>query len=157
MSTLTAIKEQIKTILAAIDEVGNVYDYLIFTTSVLDLKELFSFTPQGEGDAHLRGWTITRTSTEEEWLGTEMNFRKHEFIIRGYMSFGKKGHTEQTWQDLVELVCDAFRPKFDLNNTDSITFAMQAEEVGHTEFAGVICHYAELSLVAEVAETYTVA
>lgn len=149
------IKEQVKTILAAVDEVGNVFDYLIFTTALVELKQMFSFTPKGEAKTHIRGWTITRASTEEEWLGTDMNSRIYEFTIRGYMSFAEAGGTEQVWQNLVESVSTAFRPKFDLNDSASITFAMQVDEVGHTEFAGVICHYAEFTLRVDEAFEYT--
>jgi hypothetical protein len=133
----------VKTILAAVSGIGVVHDYERYAVEASALKALFVT------GGRLHGWTITRERTPSVYRTNVQTERRHRFIIRGYYALDDSAASEKTFQDLVEAVEAAFRTNDTLNGTAEVAGPLQVERVGPVLFAGVLCHYVELSLEAQ--------
>jgi len=157
--SLTAIREQIKTILSGVSGIGVVHNYQRVTTGDWG-KFLNQFQ---DPDGRINTWIITRTATPERWLTNRKYIRVYEFLIRGQYGLEDNEATELRFQDLIEHACDAFRNKSTLNGaceTIAPEFGslsglagLQVKLVEDRRFGGVLCHYCELKLGAQVTET----
>ncbi len=147
--TLTTNRTEIKTVLEGITDIGVVHDYERLTT---DWKTyLDKFKPATK--AYIRGWTIRREKTPEEYDELADNFgrRKYRFVIRGFASVDDANASSKTFDDLIETICDTFRP-LTVNNLNGKAMGsglIQTEIVEDRMFGSVLCHYCELSLEVE--------
>lgn len=147
--SLTTIRTEIKTVLEGITDIGVVHSYERFSTDWT--KFLAFFKPAGK--SYVRGWSIRRERTPEGYdeLGTNFGRRKYRFVIRGYMSLEDATASSNTFDDLIETVCDTFRP-LTVNNLNEKAMGsglIQVELVQDRMFGSVLCHYCELSLEVE--------
>ena len=150
------IMEQVKATLSAVANIGNVYAYVPYSADRDSMIDLFGFSLGDGSPSHLRAWTISRVGIIEDWIGTEMSMVKHQMVLRGYLRFKDDGSSEPEFQDLIETVCDRFRPRFTLQGTSDITLPMQVEDISVVSLGGVLCHVVEITVEIEEALTYTV-
>jgi len=142
--SLTDIREQIKSILAGIDGIGAVHDYERWS------KDWNKFLDHYKSpDGRINGWSITRDRTSEECDTSSHHTRIHHFTIRGFYGLKDSEASELTFQGLIEDICEAFRSKYQLNETVNDNSPIQVEAVEPRMFGGVLCHFCELSLTAE--------
>ena len=144
MSQFGTIRDEIRTILLTVSGIGQVHTRERWTSRTEKLKELFS------SGGKINGWTITRNATPESRLPGEAT-RQYQFVIRGYFSLDDQdtaaSSSEQILQNLVESICDAFRPNPTLNGKAVTSGPMQVGAVEPRIFAGVLVHYVELQLL----------
>lgn len=160
--SLTTIREQIKTILSAVDGIGVVHDYERWSASWGKFLELF-LVENDDNKKIINGCMFTRTSTPEKWLTNVKYLRVYEFLFRGVYGLKDADATELIFQDLIEDICAAFRSNHTLNGTcETIApefgalsgrSGIQVEIVQNRMFGTVLAHFFELRLGAQVTET----
>jgi hypothetical protein len=137
------MRQQVKVILQGVAGIGRIHDYERYATRPEALKALFV---QG---GKLHGWTITREKTPAVYRMNLHTERHHRFVLRGYYALDDGAASEKTFQDLLEAIEVAFRSNVTLNDTAELAGPLQVERVTPVLFAGVLCHFAELSLEAQ--------
>lgn len=160
--SLTAIREQIKTILSGVSGIGVVHDYERFSNDWKKYLSLFT-VEDDNGEKRINGCTFTRVATPEKWLTNVEYLRVYEFDFHGIYSLKDSDATELVFQSTIENVCDAFRAKPTLNGTcETITpefgalsgrSGMQVETIENRKFGVTLAHYFKLRLGAQTTET----
>jgi hypothetical protein len=140
--SLTPILNEVKGIIAAVANVGNVYAYRRAVQTEKDFSELYI------SSGKVLAWDITRETTASSDKTVGATEDRHLVVVRGYLGVSDKDATEQTFQDLIELVRAALRVKRNLNGIVLNTTPMQARVVTAAVIGGVLCHYCELTLEA---------
>jgi len=151
---LTTIRAQIKTLLESVPNVGMVHDYERWTNDPATVISFFQSVTNGP----LNGWVFKHVRIEEFALTNEENLRIYTFQFRGIYSVVDANATEKTFSDVIETIVAAFRKISNdtLNGTAetlrpeqgglSGRAGLQVDRLDFLKLAGVICHYAELSL-----------
>lgn len=145
--SLSLIRAEYKTILESVTGIGKVHDYSRLATDWKVFLDLFK-DPSSET---ILGWEISREASPEERLHLSgaspgsVSDRKHIMLIRGYSSLQDATGTQKTFDNLIEAICDKFRPLITLNDVAlKVETPMIVSVVTEREFGGVLCHYAEL-------------
>lgn len=107
-----------------------------------------------DGQQIVHGWTITVESDEVQPDTSEESAdysfeRLYTFVVRGYRGHDDATKTGLGWQGVIEAVLSAF----DLNSTLGGTAIRSGPAEGrvrddHRFYGNLLCHYAEISLVA---------
>lgn len=148
--SLSAIRGEIVKLLKGVTGIGIVHDYERWTA---DWKRYLAlFAPKGQ--EVINGWTVTRTSSDEEPHAENQHYRFHRMVIRGYYSHKDDAASERTFQDLVERVCDSLRVNRSLNGVAEHAEPPQVTVVEPRAFGDVLCHYAEIHLTVEEDVTF---
>lgn len=152
---LPTIREQTKTILSGVPGIGIIHDY---ERLAVDWNKFLDFYKAADGK--INGWTITRDATPERWLTNIDYERVFEMAIRGYYGLQDAAASEIAFQALIEGICDEFRGNDTLNGTCETTCpefggmagksGIQVVAVEPRMFGGVLCHYCELRLGAQI-------
>lgn len=150
-TTVDLIRRVLKTKLTSVAGIGQVHEFEPFIAQASDLRRWFGSIVGSYQIIH--GWTITRGQTMESRLVQTENDRRPRYIFRVYYSVGTQGASELRFQRILEYVCDAFRDDPELGGlAEPLEYVepVQVEFVGHRQLVGVLCHYAELSLIAHI-------
>lgn len=148
--SLTLIIDATKAILGAVAGVGpNVHAYERWADDDARFRALFVDGTRPGGPPRVLGWTITRESTRALDRGPRHSEDQHTIVIRAYLGLQDEAGSERTFQELLESVRAAFLSNRRLDGAALHSRPMEARVVEHKSFAGVLCHYAELVLVAE--------
>lgn len=143
----SAIRTEIYNILSGVASIGKVYDYERWTKDWKAFIDLFK-----DSTGKILGWEISRGKAGEEkitiGIGNNEDERAHTYIIRGYMAIDDSEATEKTFNALIEAAATAFRAKRTLNESAEDNQGLQCDVIDARTFGGVLCHYAELRLVA---------
>ena len=151
--SMSAIRDQIKAILSAVAHIGVVHDYERWASDWAAYLELFSvITVTG---TYINGWEITRKKTPSVTASVTHDKRTHTFLIRGIYGLKDSDASEITFQDLIEDICSAFRSNYQLNSTADNTEPIQVDLVENRVFGNVLCHYCELTLIADEYENWS--
>lgn len=146
--SLANIIDAVKAILAAVPGVGpNVHAYERWADDDARFRALF--TDQSSEPARLLGWTITREATAAIDRGPRNTEDHHTIVVRAYLGLQDEARSERTFQELIESVRAAFLADRRLGGLALHSRPLAARTVEHKNFAGVLCHYAELVLVVE--------
>lgn len=144
-----AIRDEIKTILEAVDGIGEVHDYVRHT--VFWDEYLRDHVKAGQ----INTWEITRTATAQELIsvqglaGTEPFYHDtHSVVIIGRMSLTDDEKSEQDFQALVDAIVAAFRVNNLLNNKVLLPKQAQVPIIEHRTFGGILIHYCEVTFEA---------
>lgn len=142
---LATILDTLRTLMLAIPGMSpKVYTYEPWAAQASEVSALF------RTGLHIHAWTMTRESTEETRLATgRENERRHTIVIRGYYGLAQSGESAITFQALIETVCTTLRNQPTLSGTAEITEPVQVALVEPRMFCAVLCHYAELRLIAQ--------
>ena len=152
--SLTTIREQVKTILSGVSGIGVVHDYERWNSDWTKFLDLFRI----EGDdekKRINGWSITRRKTPAKTASTTHDSRTHTFLIKGFYGLKDADASEIVFQQLIEDICAAFRAKYKLNDTADNTEPVQVDLVENRKYGIVLCHYCELTLIAEEWENWS--
>jgi len=96
--SVAAIRDYLKTKIAAVPGVGVVHNYERWAADWGALVNLYVSNDK------LNGWHITRRSTPESWDSMPVVERYHTFEISGIYALKDADASEKTFQDLVEAV-----------------------------------------------------
>jgi hypothetical protein len=91
----------------------------------------------------LHGWTISRFRIEEEWLTNKEVLLRHHIMIRGFYGCQDSAATENTFQGILDSVCNKFREDFDMDSEGEWRNPLQFGTIDYRLFGSVLCHYAE--------------
>lgn len=135
----------IKTQLEAVSGIGLVHDYDRIVNESFDLlKSLYTDPATGK----INGWTITRTSTEENIYDSANNERIYNLVIKGFYQHEDAIASEKDFQNLIEAIVDKLRTTETYGN-----FAFRWPPVINTVdtliFGNFLVHHCEITLRVE--------
>lgn len=150
---LSEIRAEYKTILSTVPDIGVVHDYERWSADWAKFLEQFKDPATGK----IRGWTITRERSPEVFGAGSSYERGHVMVLRGYMGLHDVEASEKVFQDLIETVCDTFRPKTTLNGkVQQVEAPLQVDVVEARMLGSVLCHYCELrQTVTEAVQAFS--
>lgn len=128
--------------LAAVTDIGQVYDYERWAPTWDAFIDLFKTTTVG--DPHIRGWEISQKAPVSE---DRTSVKMRTYSIKGYMSVNDAAATEKTFATLIDAVAAAFRSDQSLGGMAHGHDFIQVDVMETRMFGSVMCHYAELSIV----------
>jgi hypothetical protein len=144
------IRDQIKTSLDSVADIGNVYDYQRLRTEMKGYLDLFQ--TEISSQKQIRGWIVT----VEDWgtrsgsIGNGCIYRAYHFVVRGYQSIIDSIATEKTFLSLIELVDKQLVTDLRLLSSDYVLREYPVLRVFEPRlFGGVLCHYAEIDMIVE--------
>jgi hypothetical protein len=140
-----AIRAKIYEKLSAVSGIGKVYDYERWNA---DWGQFISYFHDATSKRIL-GWEICRRNAPASYDSNAEETTKHTFVIRGYMGVKDQDATEKLFNALIEAVREAFRLDFTLGGLCEMAGPVSADIIDTRSFAGVLCHYCELSLPAQ--------
>jgi len=144
--SVASIRTDIYTVVAAVTNIGLVYDRLRYTDEWSKYMDLFKTTVSGL--AQVRGWVINYDGMSQEIAEFNPNaFRAQRFKVRGYLSLDDSAESEKTAANLAEAVCNALDDAATLHG-GTYYDASQAE-IEFFEprmFGSVLCHYIEIGV-----------
>lgn len=143
------VRAEIASILSAVVNIGRVQPFERYCDRNKELLDHYVDNNQ------LRGWFVRRVSVLEQ--SPTMGDRTLETVrwqIRGYMALDDEAETELAFDDLLDLIRQAFRDKHDLNGVVMTTISdsqagLAIEDTGPVLFGGVLCHSARASLITK--------
>ena len=146
------IANQITSRLAAVPNVGRVHHYQRNLNALETVKAEFFDHNLGR----IAAWTCSRESFTDTQSSNIENTRVSTWVLRGYMSVEDSQATEVLFQQVIDNICEAFRPQDDLGDTVELIQPVQARTIGYSMLgkpdSGILCHSAEL--VLQVQEFY---
>lgn len=144
------IRAQIKVILSAIANIGNVYDTRRYYNNQADRLTIMKATISSVDQ--IRAWMISREGTPEVnqiLLGlSASNGREviHKYSIEGWISLKDSSTTELTLNALLDLIEDAFADNRTLNSTCFYHEGIIIDKIDSVDMTGILCNHCELSL-----------
>lgn len=142
------IRTQLKTILQGVAGIGTVHDYQRWEIEADAFATLFV----SQGRIHT--WMITRDASLEEERAQRQHYRRHQVRIIGLYALDDSDATEKTFSDLLETVCITLRSNPTLNGAAESSGPPQVRRDDHARFAGVLCHFGEITLEAREDVTF---
>lgn len=142
---LKDIIAEVAAILATVPDIGRVHAYRRAVAAQTDIEAVFKDVVTGQ----IRGWEVSREATASQDMLVAGTRERHQIVVYGYMSINDAKRSEETFQELVEAVRDAFRVKRNLNGKAFDTTPMSARTVTAAMKAGVLVHYCELTMEAQ--------
>ena len=142
--SLSTVRTKVKAVIETVSGIGTVYDYKRYVHDWASYKELFA------KDQKINTWEIQRTHVESDPYGGTggREDRMHVFTIRGFYAVSDDLASEKTFQDLADLVIDAFRNKPKLDGVTNILNFPITGDFTEAMFGGVLCHVVEIHLSA---------
>jgi len=148
--SVSAIRTRIKAKLSAVEGIGIVHEYQRWASTWSKFLSQF----KTESDV-INGWMITRRATPSARDTMPTLNRGHVFILTGFYGLNDDDATELVFQDMVEDIQDAFDSDVTLGGLVLKSGPLQVKVVENRTFGNVLCHYAELELVADERKTYS--
>lgn len=140
--------------LNGITNIGIVNDYTRYANELTDLAAHYKTTIGGV--PQIRGWNIGLGLIASEQIAIRHRVKRTlTFVVRGYLSLDDSRETEKTMAALAEDVLDALDDDTTLHDLTADAGRAQLTVMEHRTFAGVLCHYVEIT--QRVAETRTAA
>ena len=150
MSVTSQIRARIKSDLEAIEGIGVVHDYERWASDwgkFLDLmKDPVTQT--------IRGWTITRESSEGEREAPAEANRYPVYVVRGYWGLSDLNASERAFDDLVEAVQDALGADVTLGGIVDHVEEPIVRALEPRMYGSVLCHYAEIATKVHLTHAY---
>ena len=144
------IRAQIKVILSAISNIGNVYDTKRYYNNQADRLEIMKATISSTDQ--IRAWMISREGTPEVnqmLLGLSNSSGReviHKYSIEGWIGLKDSATTEKTLNALLDLIEDAFADNRTLNATCFYHEGIIVDKIDTVDMTGILCNHCELSL-----------
>lgn len=140
--SLSTVRTKAKSVIETVSGIGTVYDYKRYVHDWATYKDLF------QKDSKINTWEIQRIHVESDPFGGSggREDRTHIFTIRGFYAVSDDLESEKTFNDLSDLVIDAFRNKPDLDGIANIVNFPITADFSEQMFGGVLCHVVEIRL-----------
>ncbi len=143
-------RADIKTLIDAVPNIGVVYDYVRFAALWNNYLALFKTTISGS--EVIRGWTITCIGFDEVQLtyGNPGSIqRNYVYKIEGYFGLDDVNASEKAAMLIVEDVVVTLRSNIESGSDDEGNYPASLTVFENRDFGGVLCHYAEVTLLVE--------
>ena len=143
--SLSTVRTKIKTMVEAVPGIGTVYDYKRYVNAWDTYKDLFVKSDK------VNTWEIQRDEFSIDPHGGSGGVadEPHEFVIRGFYAVNDKLASEKTFQDLAQLVAQAFRDKPTLDGVANIVNFPVTGTFSAGKLGDVLCHIVEIKLSVE--------
>jgi len=144
------IRAQIDTTVNAVSNIGIVHDYERWAADWSNILDYFKTEISSE--EVIRGWTITCESFTQTLEQFNRGYLRHyTYKIRGYFGVDDAAESEKTAVAIVEDVVEALDADDTLHDPDTYykMFPVDCTIFEARTFAGVLCHYAEVTLEIE--------
>lgn len=112
------------------------------------------------GTDQVRAWWVTLEAIQAAPMSFGNTSRTYVFVARGVLGLDDSESTEGTFLDLCESVMNAVDGRTDLGSSAVIDYSVgpsQLRQIEHRVFGGVLCHYGEIEIRAEVEVAVTYA
>lgn len=141
--SLAAVVTKIAAVIGGVADAGVVHEYHRYVANDADLRALLV------SGGRLQAWMITLDP--ENPYETFRKPANHElsvyrFLLRRYYALDDSDASEVVHRNHVEAVIAAFRANKKLDNTVIESGPVLWKTADHRQFAGVLCHFAELRL-----------
>ena len=146
----SAIRAQIKVILSAVSNIGNVYDTKRYYNNQADRLAIMKATIGGTDQ--IRAWMISREGTPENnqiLLGLSAAKGReviHKYSLEGWISLKDSSTTELTLNALIDIIETAFADNRTLNSTCFYHEGVIVDKIDSVDMTGILCNHCELSL-----------
>ena len=146
----SAIRAQIKVILSAVSNIGNVYDTKRYYNNQADRLAIMKTTIGGTDQ--IRAWMISREGTPENnqiLLGLSSAKGReviHKYSLEGWISLKDSSTTELTLNALIDIIETAFAANRTLNSTCFYHEGVIVDKIDSVDMTGILCNHCELSL-----------
>lgn len=146
------IREQIATVLATVNGVGVVHQYMRLAHLANKVKSLYV-----DGDGLVNACEISRAAIKRRQAGVGIKMLAHVAVIRFYYGVNDGKETEIVFQQLLDDVAAAFDSNKTLNESCVTTHAewplggalgLEVDAIDYRILGGILCHYAEARLGA---------
>ena len=142
MSEHAPIRAAIVAKLKTVAGIGQVHAYERYAKTDKDFREIYA------ANDRVLGWHVRRVARRE---GAEFNETMTDWELRGFMSLEDAAASELAFDDLVDLIGDAWRADPTLGGLvlyprDTALVVPELADAGPAMFAGVLCHSARLKL-----------
>lgn len=157
MSTPAQVRDAIKTKIASVANVGNVYDYLRFSDNKGEIKNIFYNTTE----KRVLAWMINRAGFQRRELSLGEYQRLDRWSIIGFMGLDDVAVTGNLFDALVENVSQSFISDPTLGGvithiadgeSSRSPYGLQCESIEPVMMAGWLCHRATCSLITDTTE-----
>lgn len=140
--SLSTVRTKIKTLMEAVTGIGTVYEYKRYVNDWETYKNLFIKSSK------VNTWEVQRTtgSSDPYGGGSGREDRMHNFTVRGFYGIDDKLASEKTFQDLTDLVVNAFRNQPTLSGTANIVNFPITWTFSEGKLGDVLCHIVEINL-----------
>lgn len=141
------IRARIKTVMEAISNMGDVYDYLRWAVRQEDFNSLFVNTISSTDQ--IRAWCIsdpgfTQIQTPMRRDGRGIT-REYAYTIDGWLTLDDSAATSKTFYALAEDVCEALDRDSTLIGLGFYRLPCNLAKPDHRIFGGKLCHHVEIS------------
>ena len=151
MSLTSQIRARIKTDLEAIDGIGVVHDYERWTS---DWKRFLELMKDPDSQT-IRGWTITRESSEGQREAPAEANRSPLYVIRGYWGLSDLNASEKAFDDLIEAVQNALGADVTMGSIVDHVEEPIVRMIEPRMYGSVLCHYVEIAIRVHTTQAYT--
>lgn len=145
----SGIRSALKSRLEAVSGIGKVHAY---TRYIKDGCEYAAFQDVYVSGGVLNYWGITRTARRtEKTADNDTSYRRiHDVEITVYYAVADGSASENTFQDLLETVCNNLETGDHTLGGACLTHSPpEARQIGHVMLADVLCHSAIVALQIE--------
>lgn len=140
--TTDLIRSGIYAVIAAISQIGTVYDYKRWAEDLDTFIHFFDFTDIG-GSTYVKGWEVEHSSPVNE---DSSSVRTHSYNIYGYRQWSDDTESEKLFSDDITSIQVAFRENQTINGNALGHDFIQVEELSKDMFGSVYCHFCKLTL-----------
>ena len=130
-------------LVAGVSNVGQVHDYERWANDWTTYLDRFKTTISGSDV--VRGWTITCAGWTQDH-----GVRSYIYKVRGYFGLDDSAASEKTAIGIVEDVCEALNTSSDFDDVEAAELSIFEPRL----FGSVLCHYAEITFRAAMAEVF---
>lgn len=143
------IREQAAAILSGVEGAGVVHQYQRWAGTWEKFLDLY------KTDGAINGGCITRIRIEEPEDTTSHNRTRHFIMIRYFRGLKDDAASEIENDVFIDAVRAEFKTKYKLNDTCYNSTPLQVPVSEPRMFGGVLCHYTEMTLIAEEIEAWS--
>ena len=143
--SIQSIRSKIKTLLKAVTDIGQVYDYKRYSNEWASYKELFV------KDSRVHVWEIERLDFSVLAHGGtgKVKDTMHNCVLRGFYGFNDQLATSKTFDTLIDSITDVFIQKPDLSGQAKIVHIPIVGKIQMGFLGQVLCHIVEINLSIE--------
>jgi len=148
---MSTVRDAIVAKLNAVPGIGKVNAYQRYADEMRDLEAMYV------ADGVLLGWFVSRVGVVELTAKNRMTIEKNKWLISGFMAINDANASELVFDDLLDLVRDAFRTEQLEEAPGRIIYrddigkqtGIAIDDVVPALFAGVLCHFAKCTLITQ--------
>lgn len=150
-SVTSDIRNRIRNTIETIEpKVGLVHHFQRWTPDETKLREI-AVDPDTGG---IRVWFVTREGSPGQREAPAESDRYPVYVVRGFRTWNDAAESETEFDGEVEAVQDALGADYQLGGLADLVEEPQVRTIEPRMWAGILCHYAEISLRVHVTKEY---